>query len=264
MADETKEKAEAFLNAWKDRIKASEEAAAKAYAESVKEQEEYEREMEGVGDESDLATKSHGISIDPLKIVLHPIQQQLAMVIRYVRYVKYVILWQECYLSFWITISCFVMAIICSFVPWFFLLKWSMRFLVWTVFGPWMKLVDVFYVSKIKAMTPEEEEKYKREMKEKRLLMNQGVIQQARIKREEARKLKAMKKHLFGKYIVGVPVLKVDRFIDFPLPESFAFPYTAEQRSLADQAMRDAGYKRVRIPGQHLVGDMIPKVRLFL
>jgi hypothetical protein len=259
---QNRKEAEEFLEYWKNRIKLTEEAASKAYAESVKEQEEYERAMEGLGgDETDITTKGSGLSIDPLKIVLHPLQLQLAVAVKYVRYVKYIFSWQECYLSFWIAIGCFLLSIICSFIPWFFLIRWSCRILVWTVFGPWMKLVDVYYVSKLKPLTPEEEAKQKRIRREKLLLVNKAAVDAARTKREDSLKLKAMKKHLFGKFIMGVPVLKEDRFLEFPLPESSAVPYKAEQRPLSELAMRDAGYHKVRIPGQHLVGDMIPKVR---
>lgn len=233
----------------------------KKYEESIKTQKEYEREMDQVDEQStDITTKSKGITIDPLEIVLYPLQQQLGMVVKYVRYVKYVVTWQECYFSFWITLGCFVLSLICCFVPWFFIIKWLSRLLVWVTFGPWMKLVDIYYVRKIQPLTAEERENKKKILLEKRLVEKKAIFQQARIRRENASKLKAMKKHLFGKFILGVPILKEDRFIDVPLPESFAVPYQPEQQHLSELAMRDAGYHKIRIPGQHLVGDMIPEV----
>ena len=79
-----------------------------------------------------------------------------------------------------------------------------------------------------------------------------------RIKRENAAKLRDIKKFMFGDWISKVPVLKADRHRDFPLPESQAIPYAPKPLQLADLAMREAGYNRTRLPGQHLEGDMIP------
>jgi hypothetical protein len=114
-----------------------------AYEENLKAQEEYEREMEELGDDVDIASKtSRGVSIDPFKPILYPIQQNLGMLCRYLRHAGYIITWEECYISFWATTACFLLSFIFLFVPWFFILRWTARLVVWAVFGPWMKLVD--------------------------------------------------------------------------------------------------------------------------
>jgi hypothetical protein len=59
-------------------------------------------------------------------------------------------------------------------------------------------------------------------------------------------------------FCYAVPVLKEERYRDLPLPTSHAEPYVDEVRSLAQTAMRDAGYRKKRMPSQHLIGDMIP------
>ena len=185
------------------------------------------------------------------------------MLCRYVRHVKYTVGWEECYISFWITIGCLLVSIIFLFVPWFFLLKWGSRALVWILFGPWMKLVDVYYVSKIKPLTEEEHIERKEVERAKRRAVTSKAISEARVKREDAAKLKAMKKYLFGKFITRVPVLKEDRYRDMPMPESFAVPYKTKKLKLSELAMQEAGYHRTRLPGQHLAGDMIPRVSRF-
>lgn len=252
-----------FLEAWQKRIKDSEDAAAKAYDEQLKAQEEHDREMRELGDMEDLDITTKGgvdVSIDPFKSILYPVQQNLGIVCRYVRHVKHVLSWQECYLSFWIAVGCFLLSIICLYVPWFFIAKWTARLTVWSLLGPWMKLVDIFYVSKIEKLTEEERaEKQEREREERRL-STQSIVAEARIKRENQVKLKAMKKHLFGKFIVRVPVLKEDRYRDLPTPESHAEPYDPGMQPMSELAMQDAGYRKIRVPGQHLLGDMIPKV----
>ena len=67
-----------------------------------------------------------------------------------------------------------------------------------------------------------------------------------------------MKKCMFG--IMNVPILKEDRWQDFPRPESSAVPYNPKPLALAELAMTEAGYHRIRVPGQHLEGAMIPSV----
>jgi hypothetical protein len=109
-----------------------------------------------------------------------------------------------------------------------------------------------------------DEEIASQKMKTKRLKQKflAEAIEKARIERERAVKLKAMKQFLFGKFIMKVPVLKEDRWTDLPLPESFAVPYAPKRLALAELAMKEAGYHRIRVPGQHLEGDMIPSVSL--
>lgn len=72
--------------------------------------------------------------------------------------------------------------------------------------------------------------------------------------------MKKMKKYMYGKFSLKIPTIKEERFVDRPLPESSAVPYQKKAMSLAELAMQEAGYNRTRLPGQNLVGDMIPKV----
>lgn len=257
---ENYEASQRFVDEWRKRITESEEAAAKTYQESLRLQEEYALELEEIGEiDSDLSTKQGGLSIDPFKPLLFPVQQNLAMVCRYVRHVKYVLFWEECYISFWVTTGCLLLAFIFLFVPWFFLIQWSARVVVWTVFGPWMKLVDEYYVKKIQPPSEEEIELRKQKERDRRRRTSTAAATEARIKRENAVKLKSMKKYMFGKYVTQIPILKGDRYRDLPLPESSAVPYSAPQVPLSELAMQEAGYHRTRLPGQQLVGDMIPK-----
>lgn len=84
------DEAQAFLDKWQKRIEDSEAAAKKSYEEQIRVQEEYEREMEELGDtkDTDIASKSGGggVSIDPFKSLLFPVQQNLALVCRYGMY----------------------------------------------------------------------------------------------------------------------------------------------------------------------------------
>eukprot|EP00523_Entomoneis_sp_CCMP467_P008491 CAMPEP_0168738488 /NCGR_PEP_ID=MMETSP0724-20121128/10959_1 /TAXON_ID=265536 /ORGANISM="Amphiprora sp., Strain CCMP467" /LENGTH=1081 /DNA_ID=CAMNT_0008785833 /DNA_START=7 /DNA_END=3252 /DNA_ORIENTATION=+ len=260
---ENAKEAIAFEEGWRKRITESEEAAAKEYEENLKAQEEYQREMDEIGDVSDISALNKndgGISVDPFKSVLYPVQQNLQMVCKYLRRIRYVLIWEESYISFWVTAGCFLVSIIFLFVPWFFLIQWTARILVWALFGPWMKLVDIFYVSKLDDYTEEELMQQRLESRKKRRLATATALAEARIKREDAMKLKAMKAYYFGKYITRVPVLKEDRYVDTPCLESHALPFKPDPLPLSELAMQEAGYHRTRIPGQHLVGSMIPQI----
>jgi hypothetical protein len=65
---------------------------------------------------------------------------------------------------------------------------------------------------------------------------------------------------MFGKFAMRIPILKQDRYVDTPLAESSATPYKEKEFTLAELAMKEAGYNRTRVPGQTLVGDMIPLI----
>lgn len=250
---------------WMKKAADAQKAAEEAAQEAADEEEENEAAAGDLGDgDNDLSTKANGklipISVDPLKPYMEPFQAYLAIACRLVRYVRNIVMWEECYLAFWLSFGCLILSVGCVFVPWFFLIRWTSRIVVWTVFGPWMKLVDIYYWSPMENMSEEElaEAKQKRKDLRKKFLAEQ--IENARIAREDAKKLKTMKKYMFGKFIMKVPVLKEDRWQDIPLPESTAVPYAANKLGLAELAMKEAGYRRTRIPGQQLEGNMIPSV----
>lgn len=249
---------------WVKRIEESEKRAARAAEEANEADRLRQRELEEIGNtDTDIGTKVNqaGIAPNPVKAALYPIQLMLGILVRSIRVVKNVLLWHEAYLSFWVTSGSLILAILSLFVPWLWCLKWGARITVWTIFGPWMKLVDIFYVSLIEPETDEQRERRKNAEKLAQKLTHTETILQARIIRENTAKLKAMKRYMFGKHALRVPVLKQDRYQDIPLAESFAVPYKERNFSLGGLAMQEAGYHKKRVPGQTLVGDMIPYVK---
>jgi len=213
--------------------------------------------------DTDLGTKMNQSSINPnpVRAALYPIQLCLGIIVRAIRIITNILSWQEAYISFWVTTCSLVLAIISLFIPWLWCLKWGSRVFAWTLFGPWMKLVDIYYVSLIEPETDEQRERRKKAEKLAQKLQHSEKVVQARIARENTAKLKSMKEYMFGKYALRVPVLKQDRYQDIPLAESFATPYREKDFSLAELAMQEAGYNKRRVPGQTLVGDMIPYVK---
>ena len=64
----------------------------------------------------------------------------------------------------------------------------------------------------------------------------------------------------FGKYLTRVPIFRADRYLDLPLPSSYAVPIEKQVKTFGELAIEENGAKECEM-GQHLVGVMIPKVR---
>jgi len=124
-----------------------------------------------------------------------------------------------------------------------------------------MKLLDIYYFSLIKQESDKEQQFREQAEKLRDKLATTNAVKEARLLRENAAKQRVLQKYMFGRYAVEIPILKRDRYVDMPLAESFATPYKEKDFSLAELAMQEAGYKKIRIPGQTLEGDMIPYVR---
>lgn len=77
-----------------------------------------------------------------------------------------------------------------------------------TCLGPWMKLVDVFWHSHVKQMLQDMKEQGEKAQQEQL----DELRMQARTAREDAKKLKVLKKAMFGEYISKVPVFKCGRY----------------------------------------------------
>jgi hypothetical protein len=243
------------------RIEESEKLAARTAKEANIAELKLQKELAELGaTDTNLATNTNsaGATANPVKAALYPIQILLGILVRVIRIIKNILSWQEAYLSFWITTGSLVLAILSLFVPWMWCIKWGSRILAWTIFGPWMKFLDIYYFQLIKLETKEQcQLREKAEKLAQKLVHNESIVK-ARIDRENNAKLKSMKQYMFGKFALRIPILKQDRFADIPLAESFATPYQEKDFSLAELAMQEAGYNSKRIPGQTLIGDMIP------
>jgi len=223
--NEKKDEADVFESKWKERVRLTDETAKKQQEEMAKELLEAEKE---IGDtEVDISSKKGGINIDPLKYILYPLQQTLGMICVYLRIARNVLTWEEPFISFWLVVLSFGAAIISFFIPWGFLLRWIMRIVVWTVFGPWMMLVDHYYYRKIESMTTEEKEHRALQAKMKRQDLTKQRALKARIARENTFKLRDAKEMMFGRYVAKVPAFKIDRYRDTPLASSSAKRYKA-------------------------------------
>jgi hypothetical protein len=245
-----------------ERFEDAKAKATKWYEEYNKNNAQYLKDMAEIGDTSEdlSAQTAESVTLSPTRVYLVPIQNILRIACIGLRIFKNIILWEECYISFWITLSSLVLSFILLFIPWGFLIRWSLRVIVWVGFGPWMRLADIYYFSRDK----EENHDQKHKRMKKLLLERQKWLdtqkQNALIAREKKAKLLDFKQYLFGRHICKVNILKKDRYYDIPLPTSSATLYDPKSMSLGEVAMQEAGYHRIRVDGQNLVGEMIPKV----
>jgi len=245
---------------WQELIEKAKKTAAEKALEVTREQEELTKDLEDAGGANapDISSKlDSGISINPLhlaKCYLYPTQQILLVVLKWVRFAKNILLWEESCYSFWVTFLSFTLSVVFVFLPWVFILHWTARITAWTLFGPWMKLVDMFQNKEEAAEQEEAERKGRRKMMEKTIL-------ETRIRNEIAIKLRDFKQYFFGKFVTTVPILKADRYVDMPLPSSTAEPVKRVSVTLAQTALEESDYSSAHRIGRRLVGLMIPNVQ---
>lgn len=249
--NQNKDEYEAWERDWTERQKEYQEATEAAAAKNLKMQEELQKELAEIGD-ADISTKSGGgvlSKIDPFQGWYIWIQTILEYIITITRFCRWVALWEENYLAFWLTTASFVLAIVCAFIPWGFIILWTMRILVWTFLGPWMKIADLCWDSHFKPF-------FKNMAKQTEKGQQEAIYQQkmlARIAREDGVKLKVLKQAMFGRYISNVPVHKTSRYQDAPLIASEAHPIAASTINA-----EKATWVINRMSGQQLFGEMIP------
>eukprot|EP00536_Pseudo-nitzschia_multiseries_P008187 jgi/Psemu1/197457/e_gw1.204.74.1 len=218
-----------------------------------KQQHHWKEEVERPPDDITTEGEQEGSSeliLAPFKSVLLPIQKLLYKLCVVLRIATSVALWRDSYAAFWIVTMCFLGSFIASWIPWAFLIKWGFTIFVWTLFGPWMKLVDIYYVRPKQNLTPKgRAAKLEVDYKQRYNLLLWSEWNSNRIYRENAMKMKDMKRYMFGKYLMRVPILKEERFPSVPAISSSSVPYNAHPRPV--NVVR-------RIHGQRLWGDMVP------
>ena len=227
---EGKDDGEAYERAWCERQEKDQAFAAQQAA--------MQQEIIDIGDET-IQTKTESMIPLDLLIRLARYQAIVGGICKQLRMVKIVLTWEENYLSFWITAAFLVTGLVSLVLPWAFILLWTGRLVVWGLFGPHMKFIDLILRANGDGADVLEKamEKFHKE--------SVG----ARIRRQEAVKLRDMKCLAFGKYITLVPSHNLSRHFDRPLPESFAKHNPAQPVELAPHG----------VPGQQLFGTVLPR-----
>lgn len=142
------------------------------------------------------------------------------------------------------------------FVSW-----WVLRILMWTLLGPWMKLVDVCWVHRWYKTSDELTDLVRAgvepepDLPDFEAMLDSDIFlkmsQSGRIVGENAVKLKDMREHVFGHFSEVVPAVDSSRFPSVPLPASSARPWVPEQPDAPDEQ------EAIHVPGQQLRGSMI-------
>jgi hypothetical protein len=200
---------------------------------------------------ADVTAGATEFLLSPFKAILDPIQRILFLLCVYLRVAKNILMWRDSAVAFWLSTIALSFSAISFFVPWTFLIRWAFRVGVIALFGPWMKLVDIFLVEHDDNLTKAERKaKLKKEMKERyEFLLSQSKI--GRLIQEHEMKFNDMHRYLYGQYGHRVPVFKEERFAFVPLSVGFAVPYDPTDKPPANIVGR--------INGQILEGDMLMK-----
>jgi len=156
--DENKICIDEFNSLWEQRFKLAKKRADLTARRTRKQRQQIADEMEEFGGTPNLTTKKNTLilnhinpkyqTLNLLKPHIYPYQQQLLIVCEWLRIFRNGVTWEEYYFSLYISISCFLLAVISFFIPWAFIIKWSARLVVWILFGPWLKLWDYYKIFK--------------------------------------------------------------------------------------------------------------------
>lgn len=240
------------------------EGAVRRYEQSLLKKQEKERaaaeraqaraeEIANLGEGMDISdekmeTKVGKISLNPLAPLLLQVQDILGLICKCLRITKSIIMWEECYFAFALANTCLALSLVFLFFPWGFLLRWTLRLLVHSLMGPWMKLVDIYYIQKLDSDDADNAAK-QLELAAREKIESLNVAKRAlMVRMEDFSKTKAMKRYMFGKYVTRVPQFKEYRYVDLPRPESTARPSKLDLNVITE-----------RQHGQSLSGQMIPK-----
>ena len=147
---------------------------------------------------ANLTVGANKLILAPFKGILDPVQKYLFWTCIYLRVGRNVLMWRDSVFAFWLATIALGFSAICLFVPWTFLLRWTFRIGIIALFGPWMKLVDIYLVDHDENLTREERKaKLEKEMKERyEFLLSQSKA--GRLNQEHAMKFNDMHKYMYG------------------------------------------------------------------
>ena len=203
-----------------------------------------ERKSAAEAAQEDNSTKMRGPpTLNPWARVLLPIQRILGQVCKALRIASSIVLWDESIYAFIIVNSCLLLGFVFTWVPWHFVVRWTLRIVIWIFLGPWMKLFDIFYVKKRMTKGEDETAMFRKALEER---IKRSTVAREAI--EDIMKMRALKRFMFGRFVIRIPQLKEYRYPDVPRAESYARPVASPPLVVVER----------RSHGQTLVGKMIP------
>lgn len=237
-----------------DQMKFRKETIEANFAKNELEQRKMEKEEKELDKQSrdQVVGLSYGPSrlfLAPFQDILVPVQKLLYKACVYCRFAKSVIVWSDSVVAFWVATVALLLSAILFFVPWTFLFRWTFRIVSIVFLGPWMKLVDIFFIENVDDLTYEEQKARMEAEMQSRYDFIMGESRIRRLHKEKRMKIRDMEKYLFGQYGVRVPIFKEERFASIPLAGGFAEPYDPTSHPPPNIVRR--------INGQVLTGNMI-------
>jgi hypothetical protein len=191
-----------------DEFLSERERLRKEALENMRAEREYnEKRLQQEGEELDqhdfdTATNVKGgitqLTLAPFKSFLLPAQIALYKVCVLLRVTSSIVLWNDSVAAFWVVTAAFLSSFVVAWIPWAFLFRWAFKIFVYTALGPWMKLVDIFYVHKLQNMTAEERKAMMEADYQKRYNLVLGETYLRKLVKEHRMKLRDMQKYMFG------------------------------------------------------------------
>jgi len=173
---------------------------------------------------------------------LTPVFTLMKGICKAMRHAKLISSWERSYFSFWVLIISFSFGILFLFFPLTTIFFYLLKILFFTLFGPWMKLIDIYIL----------QNEARNDRKKSDFIVEQ--VKHWRKNAEHAAKMKEMRVLRHGKYIISIPSLYIPRYYDCPSFESSAKPMSLCQSILCSKESEE---KASIIPGQNLHGLMI-------
>ena len=138
------------------------------------------------------------IILAPFKDILMPVQILLYKTCITLRVASSIIMWNDSVISFWLVTIALALSLIVFYIPWTFLLRWTFKILVYVFLGPWMKLVDIYFVENVDDMTYQERKAMLEAEYKKRYNYILGESHIRRLLKEHSMKIRDMEKYMFG------------------------------------------------------------------
>ena len=196
----------------------------------------------------------------------------LKMLIKYIRALKSFATWQS-NSTYQFTVKCLVVATVWALFPFKTQSYWLVRALVWITLGPWVKLLDLFWIRKfyrtretlIREGVPQTTEEMKEDIASRpntlEPLLKSAALESmsnlGRVVVEDNVKLRDCREEYFGSFSEHIPLVDMSRFPSVPLPSSSAVPTNHVFDPDKEQCV-----KWDYVAGQKLEGTMIPQQRM--
>mmetsp|Transcript_2409 Transcript_2409/g.4473 ORF Transcript_2409/g.4473 Transcript_2409/m.4473 type:complete len:552 (+) Transcript_2409:343-1998(+) len=198
--------------------------------------------------------------------------QSIHLILNYLcsnlRILRSIITWKAYHYSFAIMVYSTLLGTAFAFLPVNKLIQWVCRVVALIILGPWMKLVDIFYV--MPYFPAPDRETNKLEVKEPNVdalfecSTFKILTKRVRVAEEDALKLKDMREYLFGRYMEAIPTFDESRYPNVPEPSSSAHTYREPDGShctkFGYEYLPKSETKWVMIHDQKLEGGMVPRI----